>query len=105
MEGTLLVTPEKLQSTASSFQSKAAQVKSLHDNMISKVNSLSSSWTGEAASAYNSKFNDPIAEFVCGCPILPIKTTAPGPAPIQKTGMLPSVLSFQFFYRESRFHR
>ena len=56
MEGTLLVTPEKLQSTASSFQSKAAQVKSLHDNMIAKVNSLSSSWTGEAASAYNSKF-------------------------------------------------
>lgn len=56
MEGTLLVTPEKLQSTASSFQSKASQVKSLHDNMISKVNSLSGSWTGEAAAAYNSKF-------------------------------------------------
>lgn len=56
MEGTLLVTPEKLQSTASSFQSKATQVKGLHDNMITKVNSLSGSWTGEAASAYNSKF-------------------------------------------------
>lgn len=56
MEGTLLVTPEKLQSTASGFQSKASQVKSLHDNMIAKVNSLSGSWTGEAAAAYNSKF-------------------------------------------------
>lgn len=56
MEGTLLVTPEKLQSTASSFQSKASQVKALHDNMIGKVNSLSGSWTGEAASAYSSKF-------------------------------------------------
>ena len=57
MEGTLLVTPEKLQSTASTFQSKAAQVKALHDNMISKVTSLSGSWTGEAASSYSRKFS------------------------------------------------
>lgn len=56
MEGTLLVTPEKLQSTASSFQSKASQVKALHDNMITKVNALSGSWTGEAATAYKTKF-------------------------------------------------
>lgn len=56
MEGTLLVTPDKLQEKASSFQSKATQVKTLHDNMITKVNSLSSSWTGEAAEAYNTKF-------------------------------------------------
>lgn len=56
MEGTLLVTPEKLQSTSSSFQSKASQVKALHDNMIAKVNSLSGAWTGEAATAYNTKF-------------------------------------------------
>lgn len=56
MEGTLLVTPEKLQSTASSFQAKATQVKSLHDEMISKVNSLSGVYTGEAATTYNAKF-------------------------------------------------
>ena len=56
MEGTLLVTPAELKNTAITFQSKAGEVKSLHDEMISKVNSLSGSWTGEAAEAYKSKF-------------------------------------------------
>ena len=41
MEGTLLVTPAELKTTASTFQGKAGEVKSLHDEMISKVNALS----------------------------------------------------------------
>ena len=57
MEANLLVTPEQLQSTASNFSAKATQVKALHDSMLKKVNSLSNSWTGNAAEAYNSKFN------------------------------------------------
>lgn len=57
MEGKLLVTPEELKATASDFQAKATQVKGLHDDMISKVNSMSSCFTGEAASEYSAKFN------------------------------------------------
>lgn len=57
MEGTLLVTPAELKNTASTFQGKAGEVKTLHDEMISKVNSLSGSWTGEASEAYKSKFS------------------------------------------------
>ena len=57
MEGTLLVTPAELKNTASTFQGKAGEVKTLHDEMISKVNALSGSWTGEASQAYKSKFS------------------------------------------------
>lgn len=56
MEGILLVTPAELKNTASTFQTKAAEVKTLHDEMIGKVNALSNSWTGEAATAYKNKF-------------------------------------------------
>lgn len=56
MEGTLLVTPAELKNTASVFQGKAGEVKTLHDDMISKVNALSGSWTGEASDAYRNKF-------------------------------------------------
>lgn len=56
MDGTLLVTPGELKNTASTFQGKAGEVKSLHDDMIAKVNALSGNWTGEASEAYKSKF-------------------------------------------------
>lgn len=56
MDGTLLVTPGELKNTASTFQGKAGEIKSLHDDMIAKVNALSGSWTGEASEAYKSKF-------------------------------------------------
>lgn len=56
MEGTLLVTPAELKTTASTFQGKAGEVKSLHDEMMNKVDALSGSWTGEAAEAYKGKF-------------------------------------------------
>lgn len=57
MEATLLVTPQELTSTASTFSAKATQVKALHDSMLERVRSLNSTWTGDAASAYTNKFN------------------------------------------------
>lgn len=57
MEATLLVTPEELISTASTFSAKATQVKALHDSMLDKVRNLGSTWTGTAADAYTNKFN------------------------------------------------
>lgn len=56
MDGKLKVAPEALKSAASLFQSKATQVKALHDDMISRVNSLSASWIGEEAKGYSGKF-------------------------------------------------
>lgn len=58
MAGILRVTPEKLQSTASSFEGQASQVQSLTQQMTSVVTSLSGQiWSGEAATAYVNKFN------------------------------------------------
>ena len=57
METTLNVTPEALRSTAGSFSAKATQVKALHDSMLQKVSALNNSFTGEAATAYSTKFN------------------------------------------------
>ena len=54
MEGTLLVTPEKLKETATGFQSLATQVKALHDDMLNRIQGLS--WEGTAADAYKTKF-------------------------------------------------
>ena len=55
MTGTLRVTPEKLISTAQSFSSSAGTVQNLTSSMLSTVESLNSSWAGEAATAYYNK--------------------------------------------------
>ncbi len=56
--GILRVTPEKLQSTAASFEASGSSVQSLTQQMTSIVTSLSGQiWSGTAASAYVSKFN------------------------------------------------
>lgn len=56
--GILRVTPEKLQSTASSFEGTAGNVQNLTQQMTSIVTSLSGQiWSGEAATAYVNKFN------------------------------------------------
>lgn len=56
--GTLRVSPEKLQSTASSFEGIGSTVNSLTQQMTSIVTSLSGQvWTGTAATAYVNKFN------------------------------------------------
>ncbi|MCD7981729.1 MAG: WXG100 family type VII secretion target [Clostridiales bacterium] len=56
MEGTLLVTPEQLQTASATFSSKATQVKALHDGMITRVNTLCGTWEGSASETYKAKF-------------------------------------------------
>lgn len=56
--GTLRVTPEKLQATASSFEGIGGTVQNLTQQMTSIVTGLSGQvWSGEAATAYVNKFN------------------------------------------------
>lgn len=56
--GILRVTPEKLQSTASSFEGTGSTVQGLTQQMTSIVTGLSGQvWSGEAATAYVNKFN------------------------------------------------
>ena len=58
MAGILRVTPEKLQSTASSFESTGATIMNLTQQMTSIVTSHSGQvWSGEAATSYVNKFN------------------------------------------------
>lgn len=57
MQGQLLVTPEKLMSTANEFNSIGTGVQSLTQEMLSIVNALKSGWVGEASNTYTSKFN------------------------------------------------
>ena len=57
MEGTTFVTTEALRSTATEFNNAMVQVQSLTANMVDKVNGLSASFQGDAASAFLSKFN------------------------------------------------
>lgn len=58
MEGTLRVTPEQLESTASEFSNKATAVGTLTTTMMDTVMGLSSSWEGEASTAYTSRFKE-----------------------------------------------
>lgn len=56
MTGTLKVTPEKLISTASEFKTQGTKIRSLTSQMIQIVNSLNSTWEGEAQKAYATRF-------------------------------------------------
>lgn len=58
MEGTLRVTPEQLESTASEFSSKASAISTLTTNMMNTVTGLSSAWEGDASTAYTNKFKE-----------------------------------------------
>lgn len=55
MTGTVIVTPERLISSAQSFSSSAGTVQNLTTNMLSTIENLNSSWGGEAATAYYTK--------------------------------------------------
>lgn len=57
MEGTLLVTPEQLQSAAGEFSTKAGTISNLTSQMADIVTGLTSAWEGEAAAAYVNKFS------------------------------------------------
>lgn len=56
MEGILKVNSEQLAQTASEFGSKAGVVGNLTSEMTNLVTSLASSWEGDAATSYVSKF-------------------------------------------------
>ena len=56
MEGTLLVTPQQLKSTASSFGQRGNSVKSITNSMMEKVKGMKSAFEGEAGTAYINKF-------------------------------------------------
>lgn len=56
MTGTIKVSPEKLKETASSFSNEGNKIQSLTNEMLNKASALSSSWEGEAAQAYMTKF-------------------------------------------------
>ena len=56
MEGSLLVTPEKLIETSSEFST--CMVQTLTSSMMEQVRGMSSFWEGEAATAYLNKFNE-----------------------------------------------
>lgn len=57
MEGTILVTPEQLESTANEFNGIMTQVQRLAGSMTDQVNGLGAKWQGDASSAYINKFN------------------------------------------------
>lgn len=56
MEGQLLVTPEDLIRSASEFSTDGSNVKSITQEMMSIVTSLTSSYEGDAATAFLTKF-------------------------------------------------
>lgn len=67
MIGTLKVTPEQLITSASTFSDTGSSVSTLTNQMVSLVESLSSVFRGEAATAYLSKFsqlNDDIQRLI-----------------------------------------
>ncbi|MBQ9136702.1 MAG: WXG100 family type VII secretion target [Lachnospiraceae bacterium] len=57
MEGTILVTPEQLESTANEFNNIMTQVQNLTNNMTDQINGMGAKWQGEASTAYINKFN------------------------------------------------
>lgn len=57
MTGNLLVTPEKLISTSQEFANCGSQVNTITQQMIQIVQSMGTTWVGEANTAYTSKFN------------------------------------------------
>lgn len=57
MQGTILVTPEQLESTALEFSNVMTQVQNLATNMTDQVNGMGAKWQGEASTAYINKFN------------------------------------------------
>jgi WXG100 family type VII secretion target len=56
MEGNILVTPEQLEQTSAEFKSAASTIQAITDDMINTVTNISSTWGGEASTAYISSF-------------------------------------------------
>lgn len=58
MTGSLLVTPEKLISTSGEFSTAMSQVTTLTTSMMDLVHGMAGAWEGEAATAFQGKFNE-----------------------------------------------
>ncbi len=58
MNGTLKVSPEQLISAAENFNTEGNNIRSITDEMMNKVTSLTSVWEGEASQAYINKFKN-----------------------------------------------
>lgn len=56
MEGNILVTLEELERTSEEFRSAASSIQTITDDMINTVVNISSTWGGEASTAYISSF-------------------------------------------------
>lgn len=56
MADILKVTPEQMISTSGEFSNTGSTIQNLTNEMVNKVTSLASSWEGEAATAYTTKF-------------------------------------------------
>lgn len=57
MTGILKVTPQKLISTATEFQSQGNTIRGLTDQMLQLARSTVGSWEGDAQKAYLQRFN------------------------------------------------
>ena len=56
MTGTIKVSPQKLIATAGEFSTEGSTMNALVSQMINIVTSMSSTWEGEASTAYITKF-------------------------------------------------
>lgn len=56
MTGIIKVSPEKLLATAGEFSTEGSTMSGLVSQMINLVTSMSSTWQGEASTAYITKF-------------------------------------------------
>lgn len=56
MQGTLLVTPQQLKTTSTSFSQRGKSVTSITSSMMTLVKGLKSAFEGEAGNAYINKF-------------------------------------------------
>jgi len=55
--GIIKVAPEQLRATATEFSTQGSAILSTTSNMMQLIQGSSSAWTGEAATAYVTKFN------------------------------------------------
>ncbi len=56
MEGIIKVSPQVLTSTASEFGNQGNQINTLTGEMMNLITGMASTWEGEAATAYITKF-------------------------------------------------
>lgn len=57
MQGTLLVTPEEMKSTADNLEGVQGQITTITQQMLDEARNLANIWEGDAATAYINKFN------------------------------------------------